>query len=63
MARAIKSPDFSDNPTSAAWKKAFGPWPTSELGSQALSYWIDSWQRSLLVWDVMRERGNIIHST
>jgi pimeloyl-ACP methyl ester carboxylesterase len=56
---AIKSPDFSDNPTSEASKKVFGLWPTSELGSEALSYWIDSWQRSLLFWDVMRERGNI----
>ncbi len=59
MARAIKSPDFSDNPTSAASKKAFVPWPTSDLGSQALSYWTDAWQRAWLFWDVMRERGNI----
>ena len=29
------------------------------FGAQALSYWIDSWQRSLLFWDVMRERGNV----
>ena len=26
--------------------------------ADALSYWIDSWQRTWLFWDVMRERGN-----
>ncbi len=31
----------------------------SDFGMQALSYWTDSWQRSWLFWDVMRERGNI----
>jgi pimeloyl-ACP methyl ester carboxylesterase len=25
---------------------------------EALSYWIDAWQRSVLYWDVMRRRGN-----
>jgi pimeloyl-ACP methyl ester carboxylesterase len=30
-----------------------------ELAAQALSYWVDSWQRSVLFWDVLRERGNI----
>lgn len=37
----------------------FGAWPTSDPGTQALSYCVDSWQRSLLFYDVMRERGNI----
>ncbi len=36
-----------------------GPWPMPELAAQALSYWVDSWQRSVLFWDVLRERGNI----
>jgi pimeloyl-ACP methyl ester carboxylesterase len=40
-------------------KNPFEPWLTPDLGAQALSYWIDSWQRSLLFWDVMRERGNV----
>src|SRR5678810_1033589 len=24
----------------------------------AMAYWTDSWQRSVLFWDVLRERGN-----
>ena len=35
------------------------PWSMPELAAQALSYWVDSWQRSVLFWDVLRERGNI----
>jgi pimeloyl-ACP methyl ester carboxylesterase len=51
MNKETKSSDLTN--------ESFGPWPTSDLGAQALSYWVDSWQRSLLFWDVMRERGNI----
>jgi hypothetical protein len=24
----------------------------------ALDYWTDAWQRTILTWDVLRERGN-----
>jgi uncharacterized protein DUF3141 len=24
----------------------------------ALDYWTDAWQRAILTWDVLRERGN-----
>src|SRR5208283_818078 len=28
------------------------------LMQDALDYWVDTWQRSVLFWDVLRERGN-----
>jgi hypothetical protein len=42
----------------APWIDAIStvPWAGSAL--DAWSYWIDSWQRSALLWDVMRQRGN-----
>ncbi len=40
-------------------KNLFQQWPTSEIAGQAFSYLVDSWQRNLLYWDVMRRRGNI----
>jgi pimeloyl-ACP methyl ester carboxylesterase len=58
MTNETKSPDFTAGATATDPKNPFGRWPTSELGSQALSYWIDSWQRAWLFWDVMRRRGN-----
>ena len=57
MAQETRSSSFTTSPT-AAPGNLFGSWPTSESGAQALSYWIDSWQRTWLFWDVMRERGN-----
>jgi pimeloyl-ACP methyl ester carboxylesterase len=33
--------------------------PESIAGSEALDYWVDACQRSILFWDVMRKRGNI----
>ncbi len=57
MAKETMSSDTTA--AAAAPKSPFGRWPASESGAQALSYWIDSWQRSLLYWDVMRQRGNI----
>jgi len=27
-------------------------------GNTAFEYWIDAWQRSVLVFDVLRQRGN-----
>jgi len=34
-----------------------GP-PTLPTGDQAMAWWVDSWQRSVLFWDVLRKRGN-----
>jgi pimeloyl-ACP methyl ester carboxylesterase len=34
------------------------PWPASGLAKDVWDYWIDSCQRTLLFWDVMRKRGN-----
>src|SRR5208283_2887600 len=34
------------------------PAPAAKLAQDALDYWVDSWQRSVLFWDVLRERGN-----
>lgn len=30
----------------------------TSVSTQLAEYWIDSWQRSILFWDVMRQRGN-----
>lgn len=29
------------------------------IANAAMEYWIDAWQRSVLFWDVLRERGNV----
>jgi pimeloyl-ACP methyl ester carboxylesterase len=60
MLKETKSSDSTVKPSPTAPTNPFGPWPTADLGAQALSYWIDSCQRSLLFWDVMRERGNVL---
>jgi pimeloyl-ACP methyl ester carboxylesterase len=36
---------------------AFSPWPFFGANT-AFEYWIDAWQRSVLVLDVLRQRGN-----
>ena len=59
MAKEITPPSASADASATASKNLFWQWPTSDLASQALSYLVDSWQRSLLYWDVMRRRGNI----
>ena len=59
MTKETKPPSSSAQASANASKNLLWQWPTSDFGAQALSYWIDSWQRSLLFWDVMRERGNI----
>ena len=28
------------------------------VGQQALDYWIDGWQRTILFWDVLRQRSD-----
>ncbi|SPF34125.1 conserved hypothetical protein [Syntrophobacter sp. SbD1] len=58
MAKETRCSDSTVKPSSGTPKNPFGPWPM-DFGAQAISYWIDSWQRSLLFWDVMRQRGNI----
>src|SRR5258706_10474862 len=34
------------------------PVSTPPSGDQAMAWWVDSWQRSVLFWDVLRKRGN-----
>jgi hypothetical protein len=36
---------------------AFSPWPFFWANS-AVEYWVDAWQRSILLLDVLRQRGN-----
>src|SRR5580693_4764356 len=36
---------------------AFSPWPFFAANS-AVDYWVDAWQRSILMLDVLRQRGN-----
>ena len=50
-------------PVAKAWTEPFtqiseAPWPASGFAKEAWDYWVDSWQRSILVWDVLRKRGN-----
>src|SRR5208337_1602780 len=59
MTKETNLPSCSAEASATASKNLLWQWPTSDIGAQALSYWIDSWQRSLLFWDVMRERGNV----
>lgn len=47
---------------SEAFKTALAQRPLPALpplAEQAASYWIDAWQRSVLFWDTLRERGNV----
>jgi len=37
---------------------SWSAWSMPQLAAQAFSYWIDSFQRTVLLWDVLRERGN-----
>jgi pimeloyl-ACP methyl ester carboxylesterase len=54
-----------------AWRSAFAwgerlgaPWPGMPLAQQAFDYCVDTWQRSVLFLDVLRQRGNnyVAHS-
>jgi pimeloyl-ACP methyl ester carboxylesterase len=40
--------------SAATW----GPWPTFPWVGAATEYFVDAWQRAILTWDVLRERGN-----
>ena len=44
-----------NEPTAAASTQAFGPF------APAIEYMVDAAQRSVLFWDVMRQRGNQYH--
>jgi pimeloyl-ACP methyl ester carboxylesterase len=35
-----------------------GLWPMPQAGQAATEYLLDAWQRTILTWDVLRERGN-----
>ena len=59
-------PDRRQDPLDA-WRSSFGMaealgsraiWPGVHLAQQAFDYWVDAWQRSVLLLDVLRERGN-----
>ena len=54
MSKQPPSPQ-SNTPSSTA---SAGPWPLPEFAAQALSYWIDAGQRTILFWDVLRQRGD-----
>ncbi|MET0592229.1 MAG: DUF3141 domain-containing protein [Polyangiaceae bacterium] len=44
------------NPTPAASTSLpLDPWATARAATE---YWLDAWQRTILTWDVLRERGN-----
>jgi len=43
-------------PEAASAKRAV--WPGMQLALQAFDYWTDTWQRSVLFLDVLRQRGN-----
>ena len=58
MSKTAKSsgPDAKTGGTAPAGSST--SWSMPQLAAQAFSYWIDSWQRTVLFWDVLRERGN-----
>ncbi|MBL8351299.1 MAG: DUF3141 domain-containing protein [Burkholderiaceae bacterium] len=35
------------------------PWSVPGMAQDAMNYWVDAWQRSVLFWDTLRERGNV----
>jgi pimeloyl-ACP methyl ester carboxylesterase len=55
---------MADQPTNPASPNALAAvmasaLPIPRLASHAMSYWVDSWQRTVLFWDILRERGNV----
>jgi pimeloyl-ACP methyl ester carboxylesterase len=50
------APPTPPHALAAAMANAF---PIPRLASHAMSYWVDSWQRTVLFWDILRERGNV----
>ncbi len=41
-----------------AWRESLSPLTPLEVWRDAVSYWIDGAQRSVLFWDTLRQRGN-----
>jgi hypothetical protein len=37
---------------------ALSQWPFFEMTNSAVEYWVDAWQRAILLLDVLRQRGN-----
>jgi pimeloyl-ACP methyl ester carboxylesterase len=37
---------------------ALSQWPFFEVTNSAVEYWVDAWQRAILLLDVLRQRGN-----
>src|SRR5438132_10688775 len=37
---------------------ALSQWPFFDTANSAVEYWVDAWQRSVLLLDVLRQRGN-----
>ena len=51
-----KSDAAATAPEAASAKQVV--WPGMQLAQQAFDYWTDTWQRSVLFLDVLRQRGN-----
>ena len=57
----ISTENLEDMTSVEGWMKPWGTVPTGPVGStmgDAVEYWVDAWQRSVLFWDVLRKRGN-----
>ena len=39
-------------------KSGVSQWPFFDAANAAVEYWVDAWQRSILLLDVLRQRGN-----
>lgn len=53
MSEQPKSPE-SKTPSPTAFA---GPWPMPQFAAQVMSYWLDACQRTILFWDVLRQRS------
>jgi len=58
MSKTARSPGPEAKTTGTSPSASSSSWSMPQLAAQAFSYWIDSFQRTVLFWDVMRERGN-----
>src|SRR5260221_13654943 len=58
--RPESAPSASIGSAEAAARSSATPsaWPSFQLLQHAVDYWIDTWQRSVLFLDVLRQRGN-----
>ncbi|HTX72610.1 MAG TPA: DUF3141 domain-containing protein [Rectinemataceae bacterium] len=58
MSKTAKSSGPDPKTTAKSSTASSSPLSMPQLAAQAFSYWIDSLQRTVLLWDVLRERGN-----